>query len=418
MISLAGDRAAWSRTLDALCGWSAVCLVFAAPVSRSLFLLASLVFLLAWTAHPDWRLKWQVATDSPVAKALWLLAGMVLVWTLASPALVDDAVNNLKVYSKLLLVLMLQLPFQQAIWQRRAFAAFTMAMALVLLSTYANTVIDLPWSHTQNQGLGRDHSVFVEYVSQSVMTAIFVAYAVHRAIGAQQRWQRVMWWLGVATALASVVFLLQGRSGLLATVVVTAVLFWHHTPRHLRWRNAALLVALGVLLVIASPLMRERLLQAYLEVIHHQPFDQTSLGARMDMWRLAWETTWAHPLLGAGSGSYPSVAEAYFGHCDMTCIHPHNQYLFFGMEFGLPVLGAYLLLLVTIGLAAHRSTDSRRVLLWAWLAVVAVDGFFNVPLWYRAQSYFFYTMLALLLACCSPESRSPQSISRGDARPA
>jgi O-antigen ligase len=343
---------------------------------------------------------------------------MVLVWTLASPAPVGDAVNNLKVYSKLLLVLMLQLPFQQAVWQRRAFAAFTMAMALVLLSTYANTVIDLLWSHTRNQGFGLDQSVFVEYVSQSVMTAIFVAYAVHRAIGAHLRWQRVLWWLGVATALASVVFLLQGRSGLLATVVVAAVLFWHHTPRHLRWRNAALLVSLGVLLVIASPLMRERLLLAYLEVVHHQPFDQTSLGARIDMWRLAWETSWAHPVFGAGSGAYPSLAEAYFGHCNMTCTHPHNHYLFFSMEFGLPVLGAYLLLLVAIGLTAHRSTDKTRVLLWAWLAVVAIDGLFNVPLWYRAQSYFFYAMLALFLASNRPQPRSTQAIRQGDARPA
>jgi len=415
MISLAGDRPAWSRTLDALCGWSAVGLVFSAPFSRSLFLLSATVFLLAWTAHPDWRLKWQLATDSPAAKALWLLAGMVLIWTVFSPAPTADAVNNLKVYSKLLLVLMLQLSFRQAIWQRRAFAAFTAGMALVLLSTYANVFIDLPWSHTRNQGFGEDHSVFVEYVSQSVMTAIFLAYAVHRALEAGSGTQKALWWLGVAAALFSVVFLLKGRSGLLATVVVVAVLFWQCTPRHLRWRTAGVLVALGAALVIASPLMRERLLLAYLEVVNHQPFDQTSLGARMDMWRLAWETTWAHPLFGAGSGAYPSLAEAYFGHCDMTCTHPHNQYLFFSMEFGLPVLGAYLLSLVAIGLIAHRSTDNRRVLLWAWLAVVTIDGLFNVPIWYRAQSYFFYAMLALFLASNGPQPKGNLAIRRGDA---
>lgn len=418
MISLAGDRSAWARTSDALCGWSAVTLVFAAPVSRSLFLLSAAVFLMAWAAHPDWRLKWQLTTDSPAAKALWLLAGLVLVWTVFSPAPTEDAVNNLKVYSKLLLVLMLQLPLCQPIWQRRAFAAFTAGMALVLMSTYANVFIDVPWSHTRNQGFGEDHSVFVEYVSQSVMTAIFLAYAVHRALVSTRRAHKVLWWLSVATALFSVVFLLQGRSGLLATVVVSAVLFWQCTPRHLRWRTAVLLVALGAALVIASPLMRERLLLAYLEVVHHQPFDQTSLGARIDMWRLAWDTTWAHPLFGAGSGAYPSLAAAYFGHCDMTCTHPHNQYLFFSMEFGLPVLGAYLLLLVAIGLTAHRSTDTTRVLLWAWLAVVAIDGLFNVPLWYRAQSYFFYAMLALFLASNRPRPAGERDIRQDGVRPA
>lgn len=418
MISLTGERPVWSRATDALCGWSAVALVFAAPVSRSLFLLSAAVFLVAWAAHPDWRLKWQLTTDSPAAKAMWLLAGMVLVWTVFSPAPAEDAVNNLKVYSKLLLVLMLQLPLRQAIWRRRAFAGFTLGMALVLLSTYANVFIDLPWSHTRNQGFGEDHSVFVEYVSQSVMTAIFLAYAVHQALVSDRRVHKVIWWLSAAIALFSVVFLLKGRSGLLATVVVAAVLFWQCTPRHLRWRTAGLLVALGAALVIASPLMRERLLLAYLEVVHHQPFDQTSLGARMDMWRLAWETTWAHPLFGAGSGAYPSLALAYFGHCEMTCTHPHNQYLFFSMEFGLPVLGAYLLLLAAIGLTAHRSTSNTRVLLWAWLAVVTIDGLFNVPLWYRAQSYFFYAMLALFLASNHAQATGGRAIKQDGARPA
>jgi len=415
MISLASDRMTWSRTIDALCGWSAVGMVFAAPVSRSLFLLAALLFVLSWTAHPEWHLKWRLATESLVARALWILATMVVVWTVFSPAPVDDAINNLKVYSKLLLVLMLQLPFSQAMWRQRAFAAFTAAIALVLLSTYANVFVDLPWSHTRNQGFGQDHSVFVEYVSQSVMTAIFVAHAVHQALNSPSKCQRIAWWLSASLALFSVVFLLQGRSGLVATVVVAAVLLILQAPNRLRWRTAVVVLALGTLLVVASPLMRDRLMQAYLEVIQHQPFDQTSLGARMDMWGLAWKTTWEHPLLGSGSGSYPTLANAYFGHCEMTCIHPHNQYLFFSMEFGLPVLGAYLALLAAIGVTAHRSVDDSRVLLWAWLAVVAIDGLFNVPLWYRAQSYFFYVMLGLLLASNLPSPHPHRALRRGDA---
>ena len=74
MMSLAVQRTAWSRTLESLCGWSAVGLVFAAPVSRSLFLLCASLFLIAWAAHPDWRLKWQSATGTLVAKAIGLLA--------------------------------------------------------------------------------------------------------------------------------------------------------------------------------------------------------------------------------------------------------------------------------------------------------------------------------------------------------
>jgi hypothetical protein len=68
------------------------------------------------------------------------------------------------------------------------------------------------------------------------------------------------------------------------------------------------------------------------------------------------------------------------------------------MEFGLLGLFAFVWLLWRIFLIARHSTNVENVLLMAFLAILAIDSLINVPLWFRGQSYFFYSMLALLIS--------------------
>lgn len=394
----------WQLVLHQLCGWSAVALVFAAPVSRSLFLAASLVYVVSWVGLGQFRLKLSFVKAVPVSAPLVLLASIVALWAAFSSAPTGDVVNNLKVYSKLLLVVMLAVTFADTQWRNRAWTAFTLSMLVVLASTYANVFVNLPWSHTQNQGFGADHSVFVEYVSQSVMTAIFMAMALHKFTSNTDPKTRVAWALAAAAALGSVLFLLKGRSGLLATALVIATFLILHTPRSIRWPTIFGVVLLGAALVASSPLMKERLREGYQDIATYQSFENSSLGLRVDMWKLALNRMLEHPVVGTGSGTYHQIAAQYFGHCEFTCTHPHNQYLFFGMEYGLIGLGAFLWLLWRLLGMARRSTAPERGMLFALVAVLAVDSLFNVPLWYRAQSYFFYVMLGLLVASNLPSA--------------
>lgn len=392
----------WRQALDQVSGWSAVALLFAAPISRSLFLAASLIYILAWICTGQHRSKLAFVRALPVAAPLVLLASIVALWAAFSPAPEGDIVNNLKVYSKLLLVLMLAVTFADPIWRRRAWWAFTLSMIIVLASTYANVSVNLPWSNTQNLGIGADHSVFVEYVSQSVMTAIFFALSLNRALCSTNWRSRSAWALGSAASVGSVLFLLQGRSGLVAVMVVILTFLALYTRGARRWSAALAMVLLGITLIASSPLMRDRLTTAYQEVSSYQPSDRTSLGLRISMWKLALDKMVEHPVTGTGSGTYHQIAAQHFGHCDYTCTHPHNQYLFFGMEYGLVGLFAFLWLLWRLLAMAQHSTSSDRAVLYALIAVLAVDSLFNVPLWYRAQSYFFYAMLGLLVASNLP----------------
>lgn len=399
----------WRSAFDAVSGWSAVVLVMAAPFSRSLFLLAGLIFSLSWfLSHAPSR-AWQDLRDLPATAPLLLLAAIVGLWAAWSPAPLSDVFNNIKVYCKLLMVLQLVVTLRDPLWQDRAWKAFVSGMLLVVASTWLNVFIDLPWSRTAAQGIGQDHSVFVEYVSQSVMSALFLGACIHWAWDARTWPHRAAWLLAGGLTLLSVMLLLQGRSGWVACacVLVTAVAL----KTSARWRWWVLLAGvLGLgLLIAASPLAQQRLLGAYDDLVNYVPMANTSLGGRIDMWRLAWDTFVAHPWLGAGSGMYHSLAAVHFGHCNMTCTHPHNLYLFFAMEYGLPGLLTFLWLLWRIGQTVRQSTQPNRYLLLFWLIIVMVDSLYNVPLWYRAQSYFFYAMLGLGLASCLSSPRDGQA---------
>jgi O-antigen ligase len=230
------------------------------------------------------------------------------------------------------------------------------------------------------------------------MTAIFVAVCVHRAIECRTQKPRWTWITLALLALISMVFLVQARSGLVALAVAVAVLLVMHIPRdRLVWVAGAAML-LSTLLIVASPLMRDRLVLAYSEVVNYKPFELTSLGARIDMWRFALGQSVEHPLTGTGAGTYRELAAQHFGHCTWVCEHPHNQYLFFSMEYGLLGLAAFLWLVWRVFVTALKSVSPERTLLLVFVSILAVDSLFNVPLWFRGQSYFFFTTLALLVA--------------------
>jgi O-antigen ligase len=393
----------WQMLMGQICGWSAVGLVFSATFSRALYALSGLLFVIAWITQNDLRSRLMNIKSLAISPPALFIVAMVLTWSTWSTAPSGDVLNNIKVYSKMLMVLMLVSTFSDPQWRQRGWWGFTAGMALVLGSTFANIVVDLPWSKTHNQGLGVNHSVFVEYVSQSVMTAVFLAFTIQRTWAAKEVRTRIIWGCASLLALFSVTFLLQGRSGLVASAVVIAVMTMIYTPPARRWPALMLMLIALTLLVMSSPLMLERVLQGYREVVQHEAFSSTSLGARMDMWLLALNNFWAHPLLGTGVGSYHQIAATHFSTIGSDAliyytIHPHNQYLFFAMEYGIAGLIAFCWLLWRLAKTAYFSSNSERSILFATTAVLAVDSLFNVPLWYRAESFFFYAILGLLVA--------------------
>jgi O-antigen ligase len=103
------------------------------------------------------------------------------------------------------------------------------------------------------------------------------------------------------------------------------------------------------------------------------------------------------PLLGHGMGAYPVVSEAHFQDpkmCLHGCRHPHNQYVFYAVEFGL--IGLALLMFVLYqSFLRHRpmSPESTMPVVGLWL--FALSRLVETTLWYRGFFYLFVPLLAL-----------------------
>jgi hypothetical protein len=74
------------------------------------------------------------------------------------------------------------------------------------------------------------------------------------------------------------------------------------------------------------------------------------------------------------------------------------------MENGLLGLGLYLWMIWRMFLSSKNMLPFDRNLLLGLLAVLVIDGFANAPLWYRMESYIFYSLLGVTMAAYKPSA--------------
>ncbi|KIM09129.1 MAG: hypothetical protein KU28_00350 [Sulfurovum sp. PC08-66] len=156
------------------------------------------------------------------------------------------------------------------------------------------------------------------------------------------------------------VFLTDGRAGQIGFVLVMALfLYWyfHGKPLHLLAGITALVLFLGTM-YYANNTFSSRIDEAVDEAIHYEEKLNTSAGLRIHMWIDSWRLFQAHPLLGTGTSSYGDEAiklRQRLGKVMLNHAHPHNQYLFSAVQFGIVGLAALLSLFVALFWSARRS---------------------------------------------------------------
>lgn len=388
---------------------SAYCLVlvyFAFPVSVALAnTTLALAVLLAGVRLSDAQARAELVRmlRNPV---VWPAMGLVLVMvvaTLWSPADWSEYQNYLRKYFKLVLLPIFLFLLADPEMRKRCWQAFAVAMLLTLASTWLNVWFDLPWSSTQNQGFGVDHTVFKDHISQGIMMAFFTCATLFWATKSASALGRVLW-TGVAVlAAASVLFLSVGRTGYLSlvlSVLVFAVVVLACRPRLLGAVLGAGLLGLALAFALSSQ-FQQRTLQAWQEARSSSPSSVTSVGARVQVWHFAVQQIRERPLLGAGTGSYPVLATAHFENpamCATICPHPHNQFLFFLFELGLLGLLVFAWFLWAIVRQAFRHPPAHRALMLSFVAVMLVSNMTHSSFWLSTESHFFILFTALLMA--------------------
>jgi O-antigen ligase len=385
--------------------WALVVLVFAGPTSRTLFNVSALVLLASWALSGRLVQHWAVARSSPIALPALLLFGVIVMGMTYSEASWREKWEHLRVYSKLPFLLLLVALLQEQKWQQRCWVAFMAAMVVVVGALYTN----VGWSLMTGIRLPADQrSVFLDYIIQGVVSSIFIGLALDRVRDPMlsARW-RAVWLAAVLVVGYSVFFVLIGKTGPLTLCAVLACFVFWGVPKRARWLAFGLLCVLLVSLITMAPELSARFERGLRQLANPgAALDFGSVGLRWQMWQFSAGLIMESPLWGHGTGAYHGLAAKHLTHCELTCFHPHSQFLFFGVEQGLIGMAAYAYFLFAIYRVARQHVARGSIAMMAFFAVLVVESALNAPLWYRMESYIFYPLIALFMARSTVRSPS------------
>jgi O-antigen ligase len=363
--------------------------------------------------------KGYLANERWPKPAVWLLAmyAMVLVGMLYTPAPWEWSSINWGKYTKFIyaIVLMLLL-YGRPDWQRRSLLAFEVGMLFILVSTWLNISFILPWSASKALGWGVSHHVMYDYIVQNVMMGFFVAYALSKLSRSASRGWNTFYVVVALLALVSVTHLSTGRTGLIVVAgALAAFLFARIGVRRALLAVPALLIGLGALLM-TSDVMLSRFQQATTELQNIDNDRYSSIGHRAYNYKTTPRLIAEKPLFGHGTGAYHTEICRVLDNpndCQTYRWHSHNQFLFFGADYGLVGMALYIALIFSAARVAWRAqSQSHRLMLFGLLGALVADSLINSALFSARESHFFLYLLALLVVMCRETSQSSAAKNR------
>lgn len=389
-----------------------ILLGFSVPISVALdnLLLAIVSLGVLFNA----RAIWQIGAHHPVARAAWLLFGMLFLAMFYGAASLREAAGTLGKYVDLAFIplFMLMLPSETS--RRRARYSFLAAMGVTLLLSWLVGLGILPvkhwmWAHTAVD----NPAIFHSHITQNNMMAFAVFLALLNLREAVSRSARAAWGLFALLGAINVLFMVQGRTGYMILLALLGWFVWATLARHMRklgkawnWRQGAIVVlALAGLVMAAyhaSPRLHDRVSLVAAEFHAWQPNrgKDTSTGQRLDFYYNTLQIVRQHPVLGVGTGGFPAAfAQQVKGGGALPTHNPHNEYLMIAAQTGVIGLALLLYLFYTLWrnaplLGEPYAQDAARGLVLAYM----VNGAFNSALLDHGDGLFFAFMAAVLFA--------------------
>jgi O-antigen ligase len=390
------------------CDTAAKCLLVAEFAMFPIFLGVANTLLpliaLCWLLAGNFAQRWQSIRANPLTWPALLLYALILLAAIYSSAQWQDILKHYNKYSKLLYCLIFMTLLTDAQWRKRCWLGFAAGMSVVLVSTYANVWIDLPWSATKNQGWGKDHTVAGDYITQNLMMVFFIVLCLAYAHSSVSTKHKIVAYALAVLGGVTILQLSQGRTGFVLLCVGLGIYGWYLLAHRLHWVWKGLICAGAVGLAMAalslSPIMRDRLHQAYAEARNYEAEPNTAVGARVYRMAGVANLLKENIFLGQGTASYHSVicpALPKQTRCtDWTGVHPDNQYLFFAVDLGLVGLLLFgWFIAVPLWLARPLSNDWKAVYV-CFSLMLLLNSLVSSSLWTSRQNHFFVFIPALL----------------------
>jgi len=354
--------------------------------------------------------RWRVVRDNPIAVPALIMFALVLIGATYSSGPIETILQSVNKYSKFLFLLLAISLLGEDRWRQRCWMAFSAAMLFTLVCVFAGLWVHIPWARAATpSGWGSDHTIFKDYIAQGLLVSTFAAYAITRAFESARTYAKAAWILASLLSIVSILFLSAGRTGYVAIFAMLTVYAWTVSPKRLRLLALVASAAFVIVGLWSSPTAQSRVEAVFSEAQTqlsskgglNRLNGESSTGARLSMWAFSVEQIKQRPVLGSGTGSYGSLARAECGtrpDCDVISVHPHNQFLFFGVELGLVGLFVFCYYLYAAAKASARLAPPRRALLLSFLAIFVVDSLVHGALWLAVENHLFTFILALLMA--------------------
>ena len=380
--------------------FSAIAAFFSIPWTLAGANISLLCLVLAWLLAGDWRQRWDAARGNAVSLPLLVLYAIILLGAVYTTAPWRVVLDHWLKYGKLLLmVIAISLLAQDEKTRGRCWTAFTIAALFTLASSYLSIWWRLPWSRAQTLGWGGDHSVFKDYITQSVLMALLMLRGLYLALRANVAWQRGAWLAVAALAFVCNTQLLYGRTGYVATAVAVLAFVLALVPVRRWWMALALVAVLLAGAVLLSPTIVPRVALG-LKELGEVPETTTSIGPRLYFLHYGLDLFWQKPWLGWGTGAYHGefcrIATTPEW-CAAGSFHPHNQFLFFMVEHGIPGLLAFAAVFAAALWQAARMERLDRAVAFAFVGVACVGSLTHSGIWLANEGLAYSFGLVLVL---------------------
>jgi O-antigen ligase len=387
--------------------FSVIAAFFSIPWTLAGANITLLCLVLAWVLGGGWAQRWAVARASAVTLPLLALYGVILLGALYTTAPWRVVMDHWLKYDKLLLmVIAITMLAGDEKTREKCWTAFTIAALFTLASSYLSIWWRLPWSRAQTLGWGGDHSVFKDYITQSVLMALLMLRGLYLGLRTQVAWQRWAWLAAAALAFVCNTQLLYGRTGYVATAVAVLVFVLAMVPVRRWWMALGLVAVVLAVAVLLSPTIVPRVALG-LKEMGEVPETTTSIGPRLYFLHYGLDLFFQKPWWGWGTGAYHGefcrIATTPEW-CAAGSFHPHNQFLFFMIEHGLPGLVAFASVFVAALWQARQMQRLDRAVALAFTGVAFVGSLTHSGIWLANEGLAYCFGLVLVLTAPTASS--------------
>ena len=371
-------------------------------ISKLLLIICGLLVLLGPHRSRDIRAQLsRLGVTYFVLAAIFAFA-LSLLWTVAPQG---DALGSLAKYGKLITIVLLVALIRDRSEARYALAAFLLAQVFLLASSWMLFFhLPVPWA-TSNMAL-LQFAVFSSYLDQGIMGAVLAALCWHLRSLAPGRFGRPVAIAIALAALGTVFFVLSGRSGHVVAIALLSLAIMWEMPRRFRPMVVVIPFLLALALFFTSAKVRERLTMVETEVAAYSTKLEptTSSGIRLGLWRRAVQIIEENPVFGAGIGSWSTEYNRIErsenpAHQDIAGNgNPHQEYLLWGVQLGIPGLLLFCALLLAVRRDSLRMEQPYARATQSVVLALAVASAFNASIYDALIGDFFCVLTGLMLA--------------------